>query len=97
MGIIFVREEVLSSSTTCQPFISGIIRSRRISRGSCSCAKCHVYLDEDSAPAFGEPTLEEQDLLEFLDGVQPCSRLACQLVLAPDVDTVTVTVPSSDA
>ncbi|AHK34133.1 hypothetical protein Pd630_LPD06948 [Rhodococcus opacus PD630] len=38
--------------------------------------------------------MEEQDLLEFLDGVQPCSRLACQLVLTPDVDTITVTVPS---
>ncbi|MDT2004033.1 2Fe-2S iron-sulfur cluster-binding protein [Rhodococcus jostii] len=65
--------------------------------GSCSCATCHVYLDGDSAPAFEAPTLEEQDLLEFLDGVQPCSRLACQLVLTPDVDTITVTVPSSDA
>ncbi|EID77031.1 MULTISPECIES: 2Fe-2S iron-sulfur cluster-binding protein [Rhodococcus] len=65
--------------------------------GSCSCATCHVYLDDDSSAAFGEPTLEEQDLLEFLDGVQPCSRLACQLVLTPDVDTVTVTVPSMDA
>jgi 2Fe-2S ferredoxin len=46
---------------------------------------------------FGEPTAEEQDLLEFLDGVQPCSRLACQLVLTPHVDTITVTVPPSGA
>lgn len=65
--------------------------------GSCSCATCHVYVDEDSAAVFGQPTAEEQDLLEFLDGVQPCSRLACQLVLTPDVDTITVTVPPSDA
>lgn len=64
--------------------------------GSCSCATCHVYVD-DSAAVFGEPTAEEQDLLEFLDGVQPCSRLACQLVLTPHVDTITVTVPPSGA
>lgn len=65
--------------------------------GGCSCATCHVYLDEDCRAMFGEPTAEEQDLLEFLEGVQPCSRLACQLVLTSDVDTVTVTVPSPDA
>ncbi|MDV2477121.1 2Fe-2S iron-sulfur cluster binding domain-containing protein [Rhodococcus zopfii] len=64
--------------------------------GSCSCATCHVYLHEDSAAVFGEATAEERDLLEFLEGVQPCSRLACQLVLSPDAGTVTVAVPSSD-
>lgn len=64
--------------------------------GSCSCATCHVYLDDDSGVVFGEPTAEEQDLLEFLDGVRPSSRLACQLVLTPDAGTISVTVPSSE-
>jgi len=64
--------------------------------GSCSCATCHVYVDEGSSLLFSEPTTEEQDLLEFLDGVQPCSRLACQLVLTTDMEIVRVTVPASD-
>ncbi|MFC8178759.1 2Fe-2S iron-sulfur cluster-binding protein [Rhodococcus sp. NPDC057297] len=65
--------------------------------GSCSCATCHVYLDESSSDAFGEPTPEETDLVEFLENVTPCSRLACQLVLTAGVDTVTVTVPDPAA
>ena len=63
--------------------------------GSCSCATCHVYLEDESRGAFAEPMGEESDLLEFLEGVTPCSRLACQLVLSSEVDTVTVTVPDS--
>jgi len=64
--------------------------------GSCSCATCHVYVDGGSSAEFGAPTAEEEDLLEFLDDVQPSSRLACQLVLTPDMDTITVTVPPAD-
>lgn len=64
--------------------------------GSCSCATCHVYVEGDSADAFGEPSMEEQDLLEFLEGSRPCSRLACQLVLDSRMDTITVTVAQSN-
>ncbi|MBY8857316.1 2Fe-2S iron-sulfur cluster binding domain-containing protein [Nocardia sp. CA2R105] len=64
--------------------------------GSCSCATCHVYIEGESAGAFAEPSGEEQDLLEFLDGARPCSRLACQLVLHAEMDTITVTVAQSD-
>ncbi|PPJ23727.1 2Fe-2S ferredoxin [Nocardia nova] len=64
--------------------------------GSCSCATCHVYIEGDSAEAFDEPSMEEQDLLEFLDGARPCSRLACQLVLNANMGTITVTVAQSD-
>lgn len=65
--------------------------------GSCSCATCHVYLEDDSAAThFDEPSLEEQDLIEFLEGARPCSRLACQLIVGNDTPTVRVTVPSEN-
>ncbi|WP_216892603.1 2Fe-2S iron-sulfur cluster-binding protein [Nocardia alni] len=64
--------------------------------GSCSCATCHVYVEDDAAEAFGEPSMEEQDLLEYLEGARPCSRLACQLVLNATIETVTVTVAQSN-
>jgi 2Fe-2S ferredoxin len=64
--------------------------------GSCSCATCHVYVDGDSAAAFDEPSTEEQDLLEYLEGARPCSRLACQLVLGATMNAITVTVAQSD-
>jgi ferredoxin, 2Fe-2S len=65
--------------------------------GSCSCATCHVYLEDESAVAFAEPSAEERDLLEYLDGARPCSRLACQLVLNTEMATITVTVASNDS
>ncbi|WP_063016541.1 2Fe-2S iron-sulfur cluster-binding protein [Nocardia nova] len=64
--------------------------------GSCSCATCHVYVSDESAAAFGEPSMEEQDLLEFLDGARSCSRLACQLVLDAEMEPITVTVAQSN-
>ncbi|MGW5519184.1 2Fe-2S iron-sulfur cluster-binding protein [Nocardia africana] len=64
--------------------------------GSCSCATCHVYVEGESAEAFDEASMEERDLLEFLDGARPCSRLSCQLVLRADMETITVTVAESN-
>ena len=64
--------------------------------GSCSCATCHVYVEGESAGAFDQASTEEQDLLEFLDGARPCSRLSCQLVLRADMETITVTVADSN-
>ena len=49
-----------------------------------------------SAVVFDEPSMEEQDLLEYLAGARPCSRLACQLVLDANMETITVTVAQSD-
>lgn len=65
--------------------------------GSCSCATCHVYLAEGSIAVFAGPSDEERDLLEFLDGAQPNSRLACQLIMNPDVETVEVTVVAAES
>jgi 2Fe-2S ferredoxin len=61
--------------------------------GSCSCATCHVHLDAAWADRFDEATDEERELLEFADGVQPTSRLACQLFVDASHDGVRVAVP----
>ncbi|MGQ4600935.1 2Fe-2S iron-sulfur cluster-binding protein [Nocardia sp. R6R-6] len=63
--------------------------------GSCSCATCHVYLGEDAAQCFGEPSMEERDLLEYLEGASPGSRLACQLIVRAEMGIVEVTVAQS--
>lgn len=63
--------------------------------GSCSCATCHVYLDEAWGDRFDEATDDERDLLEFADGAQPNSRLACQLIMSDACDGVRVVVPTS--
>lgn len=63
--------------------------------GSCSCATCHVYLDDAYAPLFTSPTDEERELLEFAEGTTGRSRLACQLIVTPDCDGVEVTALDS--
>lgn len=63
--------------------------------GSCSCATCHVFLEEGGA-CFDEPTDEERELLEFAEGARPSSRLSCQLILTDACVGVRVTVPDTN-
>lgn len=63
--------------------------------GSCSCATCHVYVDEAWQDCFDEITDEERDLLEFADGAQSNSRLACQLIMNEQTHGARVVVPAS--
>lgn len=62
--------------------------------GSCSCATCHVYLDSVDGSPFAPAEDEETELVEFLDGAAPTSRLSCQLVIS-DQSEVHVTVVDS--
>ncbi|MBB3082358.1 2Fe-2S iron-sulfur cluster-binding protein [Geodermatophilus sabuli] len=64
--------------------------------GSCSCATCHVHVDEQFAASFGEITDEERDLLEYAEDVCDRSRLSCQLVVTAGCDGARVTVPDSN-
>jgi 2Fe-2S ferredoxin len=47
--------------------------------GMCSCATCHVFLDEVWLESFPQKESDEEELLEILDHFQPSSRLSCQL------------------
>lgn len=63
--------------------------------GSCSCATCHVYVDEEWQERFDDITDEERELLEYADGACSRSRLACQLVMSEATDGARVVVPTS--
>ena len=47
--------------------------------GMCSCATCHVFVDEAWLESFPQKESDEEELLEILDYFQPNSRLSCQL------------------
>ncbi len=47
--------------------------------GMCSCATCHVFVDEIWMESFPEKESDEEELLEILDYFQSNSRLSCQL------------------
>lgn len=62
--------------------------------GSCSCATCHVFVEGPGAERFDPPSDEEAELVEFLEGARPSSRLSCQLIIS-DQDEVHVEVADS--
>ena len=58
-----------------------------------ACSTCHVIVakeDFDSLPPASE---EEDDLLDLAAHVTRTSRLACQIDLTDDLDTLTVQMP----
>jgi ferredoxin, 2Fe-2S len=63
--------------------------------GSVACATCHVIVDADYAARLDEASAEEEDMLDLAVGVQPTSRLGCQIVLTEELDGLTVRLPDS--
>lgn len=64
--------------------------------GSCSCATCHVYVDEAARDHFDESTTDEDDLIEFLDDAKPTSRLSCQLIVSQAACGARIRIASSN-
>jgi len=64
--------------------------------GNCSCATCHVYVDDEFSASVGGSGDMEDDLLDL--GVaadrRDTSRLACQIAVTEDLDGLTVHVPA---
>lgn len=61
--------------------------------GACSCATCHVYVDDAWTAAVGSPQPMEEDMLDFAYDVRPNSRLSCQIKVTPALDGLVVTTP----
>ncbi|MGU3498776.1 2Fe-2S iron-sulfur cluster-binding protein [Mycobacterium sp. C31M] len=63
--------------------------------GSCSCATCHVFVDEAWLSRTGERTTMEETILDFADGVEANSRLSCQIEVSDAMDGLIVRMPES--
>lgn len=63
--------------------------------GACACATCHVYVDDAWLTKLNPMGSMEESMLDFADGVQPNSRLSCQIVVNEDLDGLVVTIPES--
>lgn len=62
--------------------------------GSLACSTCHIIVDDDDFDRLAEPTDDEEDMLDLAFGLQPTSRLGCQIVMSEELDGLTVTLPS---
>lgn len=63
-------------------------------RGNCACVTCHVHIDPAWRPALGGPGAMEESMLDFADGVDGRSRLACQVRVTSLCDGLIVEVPA---
>src|SRR3546814_10960057 len=61
--------------------------------GSLACATCHVIVDEAWYGKLGEPSEDEEDMLDLAFGLAPTSRLGCQIVMTEDLDGLVVALP----
>ncbi len=63
--------------------------------GACACATCHVFVDDAWLSKTGEKSDMENSMLEFAEGIEANSRLACQIKASAALDGIIVRLPSS--
>jgi 2Fe-2S ferredoxin len=60
--------------------------------GACACATCHVYVRDGWYEKLAKPSEAEIDMLDMALAVEADSRLSCQIVCAPELDGIKVTI-----
>ena len=63
--------------------------------GACACATCHVYVDDGWTARTGTASAMEESMLDFAEGVEPNSRLSCQIKVTEALDGLIVRMPES--
>ncbi|QDH17152.1 ferredoxin family 2Fe-2S iron-sulfur cluster binding protein [Swingsia samuiensis] len=63
--------------------------------GSLACATCHVIVDPQWAEKLSSPTDDEEDMLDLAFGLEPTSRLGCQIVMTEALDGLVVRLPKA--
>ena len=58
-----------------------------------ACSTCHVIVDAEDFGKLPVASEEEEDLLDLAAHATRTSRLACQIILTADMETLTVRVP----
>jgi ferredoxin-2, mitochondrial len=61
--------------------------------GQMACSTCHVIIDADWFDKLPRTREEEEDMLDLAPCATRHSRLACQILLGPDLDGLTVRLP----
>ena len=61
--------------------------------GSISCCTCHVIIDKDWFSIVGNPNPDEEDMLDLAVGLQPTSRLGCQIEVSDKLDGLRLLIP----
>ena len=61
--------------------------------GVMACSTCHVIVDKADFEKLPPASEEEEDLLDIAAHVTRTSRLACQILLTAELETLSVRIP----
>ncbi|HVI05427.1 MAG TPA: 2Fe-2S iron-sulfur cluster-binding protein [Sphingomicrobium sp.] len=61
--------------------------------GVMACSTCHVIVDSEDFAKLPPASEEEEDLLDLAAHATRTSRLACQIILTEDLESLSVRVP----
>ncbi len=61
--------------------------------GQCSCATCHVIVDDAWFGVVGKPGDREEEMLDLNPEREPNSRLSCQVPVRDELDGLVVRLP----
>jgi ferredoxin len=62
--------------------------------GQMACSTCHVIVEPEWFARLPQASGEEEDMLDLAACATRHSRLSCQIVLGPELDGITVRIPS---
>jgi len=63
--------------------------------GNCSCATCHVYVDEAWLAKLQPPSAQEREMIDCALNIRANSRLCCQIAVSPALEGLVVRLPAS--
>ena len=61
--------------------------------GAMACSTCHVIVEAEDFKKLPAASEEEEDLLDLAAYATRTSRLACQILLTPKMESLTVRIP----
>lgn len=75
---------------------AGIDEILALCGGCCSCATCHVHVDQAWFDRLNPRSEDEDDLLDSSDHRVSESRLSCQILLTDELDGLSVRIAPED-
>ena len=63
--------------------------------GALACSTCHVIVDPAFYDRLGEPSEDEEDMLDLAFGLTHTSRLGCQITVTAALDGIVLTLPAA--
>jgi 2Fe-2S ferredoxin len=75
---------------------SGIDELLALCGGCCSCATCHVYVENDPGLSTTPMSGDENDLLDSSDNRTERSRLSCQMLVSDEMDGLQILIAPED-